>query len=55
LGVVYAVAIEQASSAGASYEELLEAAELGIEMGSAPSTVSVRFALQLMCTVFGVA
>jgi AhpD family alkylhydroperoxidase len=40
--------IEQAAHAGASYEEILEAVEVGIEMGGGPATVSARFALQVM-------
>ena len=45
--------IEQAAKAGASYEEVLEAVEVGIEMGGGPATVSARFALQVMEAVFG--
>ena len=37
--------IEQATCAGASFEELLEAIEVGMEMGGGPATVSARFAL----------
>ncbi len=44
--------IEQAATAGASYEEVLEAVEIGIEMGGGPATVSARFALKVMETVF---
>ena len=40
--------IEQAASDGATFEELLEAIEVGIEMGGGPVTVSARFALQVM-------
>lgn len=40
--------IEQAASAGASYDEVLEAVEVGIEMGGGPATVSARFALEVM-------
>jgi len=40
--------IEQAASCGATYEELLEAIEVGIEMGGGPATVSARFALEVM-------
>lgn len=39
--------IEQAAAAGATYDELLEAVEVGIEMGGGPATVSARFALQV--------
>ena len=44
--------IEQAASSGATYNETLEALEVGIEMGGGPATVSARFALQVMDTVF---
>lgn len=44
--------IEQAAAAGATYEEVLEAVEVGIEMGGGPATVSARFALKVMETVF---
>ena len=44
--------IEQAAQAGASYEEVLEAVEVGIEMGGGPATVSARFALQVMDSLF---
>lgn len=40
--------IEQAASAGATFEEILEAIEVGIEMGGGPATVSARFALEVM-------
>lgn len=40
--------IEQAALAGASFEEVFEAIEVGIEMGGGPATVSARFALQVM-------
>lgn len=40
--------IEQATSAGATFDELLEAIEVGIEMGGGPATVSARFALEVM-------
>lgn len=45
--------IEQASIAGASLQEVLEAVEVGIEMGGGPATVSARFALEVMEDVFG--
>lgn len=45
--------IERAESAGASYEEVLEAVEVGIEMGGGPATVSARFALKVMEAVYG--
>jgi AhpD family alkylhydroperoxidase len=44
--------IEQAAKAGATYDEVLEAVEVGIEMGGGPATVSARFALQVMEEVF---
>ncbi len=40
--------IEQASSAGATFEEIFESIEVGIEMGGGPATVSARFALEVM-------
>ena len=45
--------IGQAAAAGASMEEVLEAVEVGIEMGGGPATVSARFALEVMERVFG--
>ena len=44
--------IEQAAAAGASGREVLEAVEVGIEMGGGPATVSARFALAVMAAVF---
>ena len=44
--------IEQAAGEGASYAEVLEAVEVGIEMGGGPATVSARFALKVMETVY---
>jgi AhpD family alkylhydroperoxidase len=44
--------IEQAVASGASYNEVLEAIEVGIEMGGGPATVSARFALQVMEEAF---
>lgn len=40
--------IEQAYMDGASQEEILEAVEVGIEMGGGPATVSARFALDVL-------
>ena len=40
--------IEQAARDGASYEGVLEAVEVGIEMGGGPATVSAGFALKVM-------
>ena len=45
--------IRQAAKAGASVKEVLEAIEVGIEMGGGPATVSARFALDVMHDVFG--
>jgi len=43
--------IEQAAASGASFEEIFEAVEVGIEMGGGPATVSARFALEVMESV----
>jgi AhpD family alkylhydroperoxidase len=45
--------IEQAAAAGADLRQVLEAVEVGIEMGGGPATVSARFALDVMAGVFG--
>jgi len=45
--------IEQAAQAGADARQVLEAVEVGIEMGGGPATVSARFALAVMEDVFG--
>ncbi len=44
--------IEQAVQAGAGEREVLEAVEVGIEMGGGPATVAARFALEVMDVVF---
>jgi AhpD family alkylhydroperoxidase len=44
--------IEQAAQQGASLQEVLEAVEVGMEMGGGPATVSARFALDVMEEVF---
>ena len=44
--------IEQAAQSGATRDEVLEAVEVGIEMGGGPATVSARFALEVMEAVF---
>ena len=44
--------IEQSAAAGATLAEVLEAVEVGIEMGGGPATVSARFALEVMESVF---
>jgi AhpD family alkylhydroperoxidase len=40
--------IEQAIADGATFDEVFEAIEVGIEMGGGPATVSARFALEVM-------
>jgi AhpD family alkylhydroperoxidase len=45
--------IEQAALKGASFAEVLEAVEVGIEMGGGPATVAARFALAVLDSVFG--
>ncbi|MGA2039921.1 MAG: carboxymuconolactone decarboxylase family protein [Bryobacteraceae bacterium] len=40
--------IEQAAAAGATFEEILEAVEVAMEMGGGRATVSARFALEVM-------
>ncbi|MEW5722932.1 MAG: carboxymuconolactone decarboxylase family protein [Thermodesulfobacteriota bacterium] len=44
--------IEQAAAAGAGLSEVLEAVEVGIEMGGGPATVSARCALKVLDGVF---
>jgi AhpD family alkylhydroperoxidase len=44
--------IEQAVAAGAAEREVLEAVEVGIEMAGGPGTVSARFALEVMESIF---
>ena len=44
--------IEQAAKEGATSSEVLEAIEVGIEMGGGPATVSARFALDVLERVF---
>ncbi len=44
--------IEQAAKAGATRREVLEAVEVGIEMGGGRASVSARFALEVMESVF---
>jgi AhpD family alkylhydroperoxidase len=44
--------IEQAKQAGATRREVLEAVEVGMEMGGGPATVSARFALEVMEQTF---
>jgi AhpD family alkylhydroperoxidase len=45
--------IGQARAAGATLRQVLEAVEVGIEMGGGPATVSARFALEAMAEAFG--
>lgn len=45
--------IEQAAEGGATLKEILEAVEVGMEMGGGPATVSARFALTVLEDVFG--
>ena len=40
--------INEALKAGASFEEILEAIEVSIEMGGGPATVASRFALKVL-------
>lgn len=40
--------IEQAVLSGATFNEVFEAIEVGIEMGGGPATVSARFALEVL-------
>jgi AhpD family alkylhydroperoxidase len=40
--------INQAFEGGASTEDILEAIEVGIEMGGGPATVSARFAMNVI-------
>ena len=44
--------IEQAAEARANREELLEAIEVGMEMGGSPAIVSVRFAITVIDGLF---
>ena len=44
--------IEQAAKAGATMPEVLEEVEVGMEMGGGPATVSARFALEVMDSVY---
>ena len=44
--------ITQAARCGASRQEILEALEVGMEMGGGRATVSARFALEVMDEVF---
>ncbi len=44
--------IDQAVACGATHDEILEAIEVGIEMGAGRVTVSARFALDVMERAF---
>ena len=44
--------IDQAAACGATQQEVLEAIEVGIEMGAGRVTVSARFALEVMERAF---
>ncbi|MFH2003035.1 MAG: carboxymuconolactone decarboxylase family protein [Planctomycetota bacterium] len=44
--------IDQAAACGAASQEILEAIEVGIEMGAGRATVSARFALDVMERAF---
>ena len=44
--------VEQAAKAGCNMQEVLEAVEVGMEMGGGPATVSARFALEVMENVY---
>jgi AhpD family alkylhydroperoxidase len=44
--------VEQAALAGAIEREILEAIEVGMEMGGGPATAHARFALAVMTKVF---
>jgi AhpD family alkylhydroperoxidase len=47
--------VEQAVKAGANQQEVLEAIEVGMEMGGGRATVSARFALEVLESVLGTA
>ena len=40
--------IKQALDSGATYDQIIEAIEVGIEMGGGPATVSSRFAMKVL-------
>ena len=44
--------IEKAAQVGATRDEVLEAVEVGIAMGGGPATVSARFALGVMDSIW---
>lgn len=45
--------IKQAAKSGAAFEEILEAIEVGMEMGGGPATAHSRFALEVLEAVLG--
>jgi len=45
--------IEQAAKAGYKKEQILEAVEVGMEMGGGPAVVAARFTLDVLDDVFG--
>ena len=44
--------ITEAVNSGATFPEILEAIEVGIEFGGGPATVSARFALEVLDGIF---
>ena len=44
--------IREAVKSGATRHEILEAIEVAIEFGGGPATVSARFALEVLDTIF---
>jgi AhpD family alkylhydroperoxidase len=44
--------VKQAASSGATYEEVVEALEVGMEMGGGPATAHARFALEVLDAAF---
>ena len=44
--------ITEAAKSGSTFQEILEALEVAIEFGGGPATVSVRFALDVLETLF---
>jgi AhpD family alkylhydroperoxidase len=44
--------ISEAVKSGATFKEILEAIEVGIEFGGGPATVSARFALEVLNSLF---
>ena len=44
--------ITEAAKSGATHQEILEAIEVAIEFGGGPATVSARFALEVLETLF---